>query len=202
MTDFKRARTSEQRSLRLSELRSAARALLADASADEVSLRSIATQAGLAPSGVLRYAGSREELLLDVMDQEYRAWIAELDEMFDGPLPVDTIAAAIATTLVARPVLFGLIEASPSLLRVLPAGTRALEQGLHNQAEFARVLDRALAVRLTAEHQALLVAGLHAIVAGAAGWSRQAVFVSTADSAVRELFALLLEGLRSRAATP
>lgn len=200
MGEFQRARTLEQRDLRLAKLRLATRELLVEASPDDVTLRAIASRSDIAPSGVLRYAGSREELLLDVMDQEYQAWIAELGEMLDSPRSVDAIAETVAKTLVARRVLLELIAESPHLLRGLSPTTRALSQGLRNQTEMARVIDAALSADLRPEQAALLVAGLHAIVAGANGWSRQEVFVSTPESAIRELFAILLEGLRVRSA--
>ena len=68
---FARARSPQQREDRVRRLTAVTRALLDDTRASEVTLGEIAAAAGLAKSGVLRYAGSREALLLSVMYHEH-----------------------------------------------------------------------------------------------------------------------------------
>lgn len=196
---FSRARTPEQRAVRSDAIRTAARDLLTTTSASQISLRAIAGQAGLAPSNVLRHGGSREEILLDVMDEEYAAWLAELDALLGRAGTVQATASTIAGSLTGRPLLLTLIEESPELLRHVAPDARVLGQGLRHQEELATIVDRALGVELRSEDRALLVAGLHALVAGAASWSRQSVFASSQTAAVRDLLAILLEGLVARA---
>ncbi len=199
---FSRARTPEQRAVRSDAIRTAARELLSSASASEVSLRAIAGRAGLAPSNVLRHGGSREEILLDVMDEEYASWLAELDASLGRVGTVEEAASTMAESLAGHPVLLTLIEESPELLRHVAPDARVLEQGLRHQQQLATIVERALGVELRSEDRALLVAGLHALVAGAASWSRQSVFASSPTAAVRDLLAIQLEGLVARARRP
>ena len=196
---FSRARTPEQRAVRSDAIRAAARGLLTSTSASQISLRAIAGRAGLAPSNVLRHGGSREEILLDVMDEEYGGWLAELDALLGRGGTVGEAASTIAGSLAGRPLLLTLIEESPELLRHVAPDARVLEQGLGHQQQLASIVERALGVELRSEDRALLVAGLHSLVAGAAAWSRQSVFASSQTAAVRDLLAILLEGLVARA---
>lgn len=195
---FSRARTPEQRAVRSDAIRAAARELLTTSSASQVSLRAIAGRAGLAPSNVLRHGGSREEILLDVMDEEYASWLAELDASLGRVETVEKVASTMAGTLAGHPLLLTLIEESPELLRHVAPDARVLEQGLRHQQELATIVERALGVQLRTEDRALLVAGLHALVAAASSWSRQSVFVSSQTEAVRDLLAIQLEGLVAR----
>ncbi|WP_228032444.1 TetR/AcrR family transcriptional regulator [Mycolicibacterium sp. P9-22] len=186
-------------------MRSATRRLLARHEIDDVTLRAIAVEAGLAASNVLRHVGSREELLLDLMDEEYRAWLAELSRLTTAPGPgADTTALAslIADTLAPRPLLQCLIEVSPQLLRTLPA-TRAPErsrgQGLRNGEALADVVQLGLGKQFSAVDRVYLVAGLHAVVTATAAWSRQGVFPVSVPVATRDLVQILLDGLLARA---
>ncbi len=204
---FSRARTPAQRAARSDAILAAARELVEARPVSEISLRAIAAGAGLAPSGVLRHGGSREEILLDLMDKEYGGWLAELraDLRIEvtGKVPVvagvaDT-AAAIALSLDRRPALMVLIENSPELLRHVSPETRALNQGLRNQQELAYIVEQAVGTELRSEDRPLLVAGLHASVAGAAAWSRQSIFFSSPMEAIRDLLSIQLDGLVVRA---
>ena len=90
--------------------------------------RMVATKVGLAASNVLRHAGSREELFLDVMDEQYVAWIAELAAELNRlgtPASIDAVATLVASSLVGRTTLHQLIEASPELLRHTASGSGA-----------------------------------------------------------------------------
>lgn len=199
---FRRARTEEQREQRATQIRDAARRLLDGASLEEVSLRAIATEAGLAASNVLRHLGSRESILLDVMDLEYGAWIAELDGLLanDGSSDVDTVASALATSLGRRAVLGELIAGSPVLLARMPsgAGVRPREQGERNAESLTRLVERALGVSFGPRGRSYFVAGLHAVVSAARAWSAQGVFPVDADAAVRDLVAIQLAGQLAR----
>lgn len=207
---FRRARTPAQRARRVDDVLAAARRLLVDADVTALSLAAIAREAGLASSNVLRYFGSREGLLLDLMDAEYARWLPDLavalgDIDIDGRGDVDRVAAATAATLAGRPLLARLIAASSELLRY-PMPDEVLErcrgQGRRNQGELSRILSGALGVALSAQEQAYLVAGLHAVVAAASGWSAQAAFPVDFETAARGLLAIQLEGLVVRSARP
>lgn len=202
--EFQRARTRQQREHREGEIRSAARRLLADNEIDDVTLRAIAAEAGLAPSNVLRHVGSREELLLDLMDEEYRAWLTELGRLTPGLRRADTraLASLIADTLAPRPTLRCLIEVSSQLLRRLPATrapNRSRAQGLRNGEALADTVEAVLDRRFPAVDRLYLVAGLHAVVTATAAWSRQGVFPVSVPIATRDLIQILLDGLLARA---
>src|SRR5690348_2901189 len=68
---FARARNEAQRQDRLARLTAATRELLTSTRATALTLGDVAAAAGLAKSGILRYAGSREALLLRVMHDEH-----------------------------------------------------------------------------------------------------------------------------------
>ena len=81
---FQRARRPEQLAARRSAILAAARAALESRRIDEVTLRDISEGVGLAKSNVLRYFDSREAIFLELLDEECRAWLADLEVGF-GP---------------------------------------------------------------------------------------------------------------------
>ncbi|MCU1698727.1 MAG: hypothetical protein JWR34_4790 [Mycobacterium sp.] len=201
--DFQRARTPEQREERVTEIHRAAVDLLSDTPIDQISLRMVATKVGLAASNVLRHAGSREALFLDVMDEQYVAWIADLSAELNRlgtPDPVDAVATLIATYLVHRTTLHRLIEASPELLRHTASGSGARNriQGERNGAALTTLVEAALGTSFNESDRLYFVAGLHAVVSTAGAWSRQTLFPVDAERVIQDLVAILLAGLISR----
>jgi len=185
----------------------ATRRLLVDADVTTLSLGAISREAGLASSNVLRYFGSREGLLLDLMDAEYARWLPDLEtRLGEGAgADIDAVAATAAATLAERPLLSRLIAASSELLRYpMPPETleRCRDQGRRNHSELARILGGALDVTLSVREQSYLVAGLHAVVAAASGWAAQSAFPVDFETAARSLLAIQLQGLVSRAESP
>lgn len=205
VNEFQRARTQQQREQRGREIRAATRRLLVCNEIEDISLRAVAAEARLAPSNVLRHVGSREELLLDVMDEEYGAWLAELADLVSAQdTGVDTkmMATMIADTLTQRRVLQCLIEVSPQLLRRLagsPSRAQSREQGRRNGEGLADVVEAALRAKFSAVDRVYLVAGLHAVVSATAAWSRQGVFPVSVPVAIRDLVQVQLDGLLARA---
>jgi AcrR family transcriptional regulator len=202
--DFQRARTPEQRGERVAEIHRAAVDLLGEAPVDQISVRMVATKVGLAASNVLRHVGSREELFLDVMDEHYVAWIADLTAEADRlgrPASIDAVAELIASSLVARTTLHRLIEASPELLRnTAPgSGARNRAQGERNGAALTVLVEAALGTHFGDADRLYFVAGLHAVVSAAGAWSRQTLFPVDAERIIQDLTAILLAGLIARA---
>jgi len=202
--DFQRARTPEQRGERVTEIHRAAVELLGDMPVDQISVRMVATKVGLAASNVLRHAGSREELFLDVMDEQYVAWIAELSAdltRLGTPASIDAVATLIASSLVHRTTLHQLIEASPELLRHTASGSGARNraQGERNGAALTALVEAAVGCSFNEADQKYFVAGLHAVVSAAGAWSRQTLFPVDAERIIQDLVAILLAGLISRA---
>src|SRR5947209_16445245 len=90
----------------------------------QVSLNELSRRVGLAKSNVLRYFESREAVLLELLDSAWREWLAQLEEDLgsavdaDAPVAVrgDQLAATVAASLAARPVLCDLISAQTAVL--------------------------------------------------------------------------------------
>ncbi len=194
---FTRARSEAQRRDRLSGLVTATRECLAQTRAATLTLGDVAAAAGLAKSGILRYVGSREALLLRVMYDEHVGWIDALTV----ELRTATPAAALAHTLAARPVLCDLIAASPMLIsRLAPDEFRVLAA----QAQDAQQrLGAALQPSLPLSHDQLrsLTAAVHAFTGTAWAWSTPDSAVGTSmvtdfESTVSRLLAIFIAGLR------
>jgi AcrR family transcriptional regulator len=121
---FQRARSEEQREARRQAIIGAAAVMLAEMPVAEVTLNELSRRAGLAKSNVLRYFESREAVLLELLDSAWQDWLAQLDsELADAvvagdPVPsrADQLAAAVADSLAARPMLCDLISAQAAVL--------------------------------------------------------------------------------------
>jgi AcrR family transcriptional regulator len=124
MTVFQRARSEQQREARRQAILGAAAAMLAEMPVVEVTLNELSRRAGLAKSNVLRYFESREAVLLELLDAAWRDWLVQLDPdlatAVDPAAPVaersGQLAATVASSLAARPMLCDLISAQAAVL--------------------------------------------------------------------------------------
>jgi AcrR family transcriptional regulator len=124
MVMFQRARSEEQREARRQAILAAAAAMLAEMPVAEVTLNELSRRAGLAKSNVLRYFESREAVLLELLDAAWQDWLSRVDEELDGGIdgagPVAArsarLAAAVAASLAARPMLCDLLSAQAAVL--------------------------------------------------------------------------------------
>jgi AcrR family transcriptional regulator len=101
----------------------AARELLAVRRSAAVSLGDISERAGLAKSNVLRYFDSREAILLEVLDTEWREWLDKLNGTIPGAGPERSsyagerlLATQIADSLAERRLLCELISVMAGVL--------------------------------------------------------------------------------------
>jgi AcrR family transcriptional regulator len=106
-TAFQRARSDQHKQQRAEDLLAAARELSTGRGSRTVSLTAIAQRAGVHASGVRRYFDSREDILLALAAEQYQEWadaVAQLlgEQELSGP---DALAAALAESLVVRPLL-------------------------------------------------------------------------------------------------
>lgn len=120
---FQRARRPEQLAARRSAILAATREALGQKGVDEVTLRDISERVGLAKSNVLRYFGSREAILLEVLDDECRSWLADLETRLGRPRARKPdyaneirVATAIADTLADRRLMCELLGAMAGVL--------------------------------------------------------------------------------------
>ncbi len=195
---FTRARSEAQRQNRLSELLAATRQCLSETPAATLTLGDVAAAAGLAKSGILRYAGSREALLLRVMYDEHVSWIDALAH----ELRTATPAMALARTLAAQPVLCDLIAASPVLIsRLGPQDMRTLTtQAQDAQQRLGAVLQPSLP--LSEGQLSSLTAAVHAFTGTAWAWAAPGAaghnpIVTDFESTVRGLLDIFITGLRT-----
>jgi AcrR family transcriptional regulator len=70
---------------RRSAIMTGAREMLTEMSLADISLRELSHRVGLAKSNVLRYFDSREAIFLEVLDEEFQAWLADLETRLGKP---------------------------------------------------------------------------------------------------------------------
>ncbi|MBV9793367.1 MAG: TetR/AcrR family transcriptional regulator [Actinobacteria bacterium] len=124
MTVFQRARSAEQREVRRHAILDTAAAMLSEMPAADITLNELSRRVGLAKSNVLRYFESREAVLLELLAAQWQEWLtalaADLGEGVTAGAPVanrgDAVAAVLAISLAARPVLCDLISAQAAVL--------------------------------------------------------------------------------------
>jgi AcrR family transcriptional regulator len=62
-----------------------AREMLAEKNVADISLRELSDRIGLAKSNVLRYFDSREAIFLEILDEEFDGWLADLEAELGRP---------------------------------------------------------------------------------------------------------------------
>ncbi len=219
-TAFHRARTEEQREQRREAILATAREMLEDTRVPALTLNELARRTGLAKSNVLRYFESREAVLLELYDREYRAWLDALEAELssrDGD-PIEVVAAAIADTASVRPILCELCASAPGVLERNVSADVAAEYKRQAIAS-ARRLAGLAASRLGPFTEAAgigLVSGVNLMIGGvwastqpspgmAAAYAEHPELASMRHDfrlALRELVATLLTGLAHREPTP
>ncbi|GHH78640.1 TetR family transcriptional regulator [Streptomyces sulfonofaciens] len=172
---FQRARNEEQRAVRRQAILDTAAAMLTDMPVAEVSLNALSRRVCLAKSNVLRYFESREEILLELLDAESRAWLDHLARELptavgaDAPPATrgDGLAAVLARSLATRPVLCDLISAQAAVLErnVSPAVALTYKRAALANAEVLAGLVRGCVPELD-ERGALRLAGAVFLTAG------------------------------------
>jgi AcrR family transcriptional regulator len=124
MTTFKRARSEEQRAERRRRILDTAATMLTEMPVAQISLNELSRRVCLAKSNVLRYFESREAVLLELLDLASRDWLdrwagtlaADVDATADPRTRGDQLAASLAASLAARPVLCDLVSAQAAVL--------------------------------------------------------------------------------------
>jgi AcrR family transcriptional regulator len=108
---------------RRSAILAAAREMLEEKNVADISLRELADHVGLAKSNVLRYFDSREAIFLEVLDEEFVAWLGEADARLGRPRTRKPryaneirVATVIAESLVEQQLLCELIGSMAGVL--------------------------------------------------------------------------------------
>ena len=100
-----------------------AREMLVEKNVADISLRELSDRIGLAKSNVLRYFDSREAIFLEVLDEEFQAWLADLEARLGRPRARKAnygneirVATAVADSITDRQLLCGLIGSMAGVL--------------------------------------------------------------------------------------
>jgi AcrR family transcriptional regulator len=109
--------------VRRSAIMNSAREMLAEKNLAEISLRELSNRIGLAKSNVLRYFDSREAIFLEVLDEEFQAWLTDLDTRLGRPRARKAnyaneirVAGVVADSLVDRQLLCELLGSMAGVL--------------------------------------------------------------------------------------
>ncbi|MFE7311587.1 TetR/AcrR family transcriptional regulator [Streptomyces sp. NPDC057555] len=155
MTTFQRARSEEQREIRRRAILDTAAAMLDEMSVGALSLNELSRRVGLAKSNVLRYFESREAVLLELLDRDWRQWTATLSEQLAASITPDApplqrgqgFATVLAHSLAQHRVLCDLLSAQAGVLEhnVSPdVAARYKRAALDNVAALAALARRHL----------------------------------------------------------
>src|SRR5689334_21167451 len=102
--------------------------MLADMPVAAISLNELSPRVRLAKSNVLRYFGSREEVLLDLLAERSLAFRADVAERL--PAAVDPAAAPAGLARAVAAGLASAFAADPMLCELLSAQANVLEQNI------------------------------------------------------------------------
>ncbi|MGM1061622.1 TetR family transcriptional regulator [Saccharothrix sp. Mg75] len=139
--EFQRARRPEQVAQRRRTILETACAMLRERRVADISLRELSDRVGLAKSNVLRYFDSREAIFLEVLDEEWGAWLDEVERRLPetgGPVAV---ATALASSLVGRDLLCELVSGLGGVLERNVSHDSARAFKLRAHARTARLAD-------------------------------------------------------------
>jgi AcrR family transcriptional regulator len=100
-----------------------AREMLAEKDLADISLRELSERVGLAKSNVLRYFDSREAIFLEILDEEFQTWLADLAARLGRPRARKThyaneirVASAVADSVADRQLLCELAASMAGVL--------------------------------------------------------------------------------------
>jgi AcrR family transcriptional regulator len=183
--EFVRARRPEQKQQRREAILEAARTLGMESGVRNVTLGSVAQAVGLAKSNVVRYFGTREEIFLELTAQAWRDWESAVDERLGTATgTTDTVVAAVAETLAARPFFCDLISLTSTTLE----HNISLEAARVFKREVITVIGR-LGARVADAHPELSESEGVELVSAAAALAGMLYPVSAPSAVMAELYA-------------
>jgi AcrR family transcriptional regulator len=80
--DFERARSNEQKSIRLKQITDSARKLFAEKKYEDITLAGIAKELSFTRANLYKYVASKEEIFLYIIIEDIRKWVLDLREAF------------------------------------------------------------------------------------------------------------------------
>jgi AcrR family transcriptional regulator len=160
---------------RRSAIISLARDMLAEKNGGDISLRDHSDPVGQGKSNVLRYFDSREAIFLEVLDEEFAAWLADIEERLGRPRSRKPgyateirVATVIADSVLERPLFGELLGSMASVLERNISHDFALDfkaRAMQRIGALAELVSRHLPW-LPAEFTAFFAEGAMLLVAG------------------------------------
>ena len=131
---FLRARRPEHKQLRREAILAAARDLAHASGVRTVSLGAVAQTAGLAKSNIQRYFGTREEIYLELLTEEWRQWAQAVSTRLRDTHGTAEAMAALAETIADRPLFCDLLSHASTTLEhnVSVPAARTFKHTLHD----------------------------------------------------------------------
>ena len=143
---FLRARQPEHKQQRREAILAAARDLARTSGVGSVSLGAVADAVGLAKSNISRYFGTREEIYLSLLTEEWQQCSQAIVVRLQRTQDADAAITALARTIVERPLFCDLLSHLPTSLElnVSVEAARAFKHAMRGHiaaagAEVARV---------------------------------------------------------------
>ena len=161
---FLRARRPEHKQQRREAILAAARDLAHASGVRNVSLGAVADTVGLAKSNIQRYFGTREEIYLELLTEEWRQWAQAVSTRLRDTHGTAEAMAALAETMVDRPLFCDLLSHASTTLEhnVSVPAARTFKHTLHDLLT-AMGAEVARATELTEREGAELVATASAL---------------------------------------
>ena len=161
---FLRARRPEHKQQRREAILTAARDLAHASGVRTVSLGAVAETVGLAKSNIQRYFGTREEIYLELLTEEWRQWAQAVSTRLPDTHGTTEAIAALAETMADRPLFCDLLSHASTTLEhnVSVPAARTFKHTLHDLLT-AMGAEVARATELTEREGAELVATASAL---------------------------------------
>src|ERR671920_188189 len=156
---FVRARRPEHKQERHDAILAAARDLARTSGVRNVSLGAVAEAVGLAKSNISRYFGTREEIYLELLAEEWQQYTRAVSVRLRDAHDTNAAITALAETMVDRPLFCDLLSHLPTSLEqnVSVEAARAFKHAVHRHVTAAGA-ELARATELTDREAAELVA--------------------------------------------
>lgn len=82
--DFERARSKEQKNIRIKQITDSARKLFKNQKYEEITLAGIAKELSFTRANLYKYVATKEEIFLFILIEDISSWIEDLKNRFEG----------------------------------------------------------------------------------------------------------------------
>lgn len=195
---MRRAIRDEQKEQRRQGILEVAWSLLQAQPYEAINMQDVATRSGLAKGTLYLYFQTKEELFLAVLEQQFVAWMEEINTFLSAlpsPSSPETVVATFGRSLYAHPVLLRLLAMSHSILEHnVATGVIAhhKEVTLQYVGKTGHLLERLLPALQPGDGARFLIYG-NALIVGLYGMANPAPNVEAALAATPALAPLRMD---------